>query len=357
MKDVIVGYPTYLPGDFEGLYVERRNTAVAERLASIIGGQVCNSQASIGERYHVPHAALTKDVSEQMGIATHDDLFGGVVEVRPHRDKAILHPKVHDSDQKSNWHSSQFARLVSSAVLPGFSTFSISDAERAFHELAGQGYGVRCKDPTRDGSGGQWEIRDSNHLGEILRWLPAGQIREHGIVLEPNLIDPQTFSVGQIYLNGNFYSYFGQQETTTSPKGNPTYGGTTLTMVRGDFSKLSQIVPSPELRLAVQQACTVYDAYSIYNPIVSRANFDVIQGQTANGENLSGVVDQSLRIGGASPAEVMAIEALNTHTDATQVTARVTIRWNPEQNPVAPGEVLFFDHPRKRDLASIVEIR
>ncbi|MGH7158365.1 MAG: DUF3182 family protein [Candidatus Saccharimonadales bacterium] len=357
MKDIIVSVPSYQPGNFEGMYLEQRNTAVAEHLAALLGGQVCGLQDSAREQYHVPHAALIREESQEKGITSENDLFGGVVEIASHRDKAILHPTVKDCERKNEWHSSEFAKLVSSAVLPGFSVFSSADSQKAFQELEDQGYTVRCKDPTRDGSGGQWIIKDSGHLEQIIAGLPADQISEQGIVLEPNLFDPQTLSVGQIYLDGKFYSYFGHQESTTSPKGNSTYGGTTLTMVRGTFETLATTSSEPIIRRAVQQAKTVYDAYSIYEPIISRANFDVVRGEAKNNQILSGVVDQSLRIGGATPAEVLAIEALKAQPSAQQVTSRVTIRWNPESTPVGPNEIIFFDHPRKRDLATVLEIK
>jgi hypothetical protein len=354
MKDIIVDVPTYEPGNFDGLYLEQRNTVVGERLAGLLGGKVCNIENSGNDRYFLPHAALTKSVSEPMGIRTEDDLFGGVVEIASHRDKAILHPRVPDYEQNCIWHSSKFADLVSGAVLPGFSVFSAADAHRALRQLQAEGYVVRGKDPTRDGSGGQWVIKDEAHLNSIMASLPEEQILNHGLVLESNLETLETLSIGQIYLNGKFYSYYGNQESTTSPKGNQTYGGTTLTMMRGPFEDLAQSVDDPHLSRAIEQARTVYSAYSVYDPLISRANFDVVQGQTANHEFLSGVVDQSLRIGGATPAEVMAIEALQRDPSTKQVTAEVKIRWNPEPLNPSDGGVVFFDHARKRDVARVL---
>ena len=280
--------------------------------------------------------------------------LGGVVEIASHRDKAILHPRVPGYEQNCIWHSSKFADLVSGAVLPGFSVFSTADAHRAFRQLQAEGYVVRGKDPTRDGSGGQWVIKDEAHLDSIMGSLPEEQILNHGLVLESNLETLETLSVGQIYLNGKFYSYYGNQESTTSPKGNQTYGGTTLTMMRGPFEDLARSIDDPHLAQAVEQARTVYSAYSVYDPLISRANFDVVQGQTANREFLSGVVDQSLRIGGATPAEIMAIEALQKDPSAKQVMAEVKIRWNPD--PLSPKDtgVVFFDHARKRDVAKVL---
>ena len=356
MKDIIVDVPAYEPGNFEGTYLDQRNTAVGYRLAGLLDGRLCSIGESTEDRYFVPHAALIRTTSEKMGVRTADDIFGGVVEIAAHRDKAILHPRVPGYEQNCMWHSSKFAARVATAVLPGFSVFSPHDAHTAFRQLSGEGYSIRGKDPTCDGGGGQWVVADENHLNSIIASLPEGKILNHGFVLEPNLIDPVTLSVGQIYLNRRFYSYHGYQESTTSPKGNETYGGTTLTMVRGGLGSLAQSVADPLVAHAINQARTVYEAYSEYDPLISRANFDVVQGRATNHDVLSGVVDQSIRIGGATPAEMLAIETLENDPTARRVTSRVTIRWNPEPLPPAPGEVLFFDHPRKRDLATVLDI-
>jgi hypothetical protein len=355
MKDIIVDVPPYGQENFNGMYLDQRNTVIGERMASLLGGKVCSIEDSENDRYFLPHAALTKSASEPMGIRTEDDLFGGVVEVASHRDKAILHPRVPGYEQNCIWHSSKFADLVSGAVLPGFSVFSTADAHKALRRLQAEGYTVRGKDPTRDGSGGQWAIKDEAHLSSIMASLPQKQILDHGFVLESNLETLETLSIGQIYFNGKFYSYYGNQESTTSPKGNQTYGGTTLTMMRGPFEDLARFIDDPHLSRAVEQAKTVYRAYSVYDPLISRANFDVVQGQTSNHEFLSGVVDQSLRIGGATPAEIMAIEALQRDPSIEQVTAEVKIRWNPEHPlSLSNGEVVFFDHARKRDIARVL---
>ena len=160
-------------------------------------------------------------------------------------------------------------------------------------------------------------------------------------------------SIGQIYLDGKYFSYFGDQQSTLLD-GEPTYGGTTLTMFRGSLANLSDRLGEGPVKTAVKQARTVHGAYSHYDPTISRLNFDVVQGKDARGDFYSGVVDQSLRVGGASPAEVIAIRELETDATIDNVTTRVAISWNPSREPVKENDVVFFDHVKRQDIVSIL---
>ena len=64
----------------------------------------------------------------------------------------------------------------------------------------------------------------------------------------------QTLSVGQVHVAGMVATYFGQQRLTHNHQGAEVYGGSDLTVVRGDFQALLSLALAPEVRTAVEQA-------------------------------------------------------------------------------------------------------
>jgi hypothetical protein len=224
---------------------------------------------------------------------------------------------------------------------PGYSAFNRDDVLAAFYAMMYQGYTVRLKDPTESDAAGQCVVADERELLTALDFFSDQQLAEAGLVLEANVREPVVYSIGQVQLDADVFSYFGQQ-FSVSHQGRAKYGGTRLTMIRGSLSDLSGVVRDEGINLAVQQANRVFSAYSIYNPILSRANFDVVQGKADDGSQLSGVTDQSLRLGGASPAEVMAISYLK-NMPCTTVSAEVSLDYDPE--PDQKRGKIFLDDP------------
>ena len=72
-------------------YASTRNRIVAERIALLIGGEFCETDYSRPDAYYVPDVSLLREEADKLGIETEDDLFGGVVNLKLHRDKAVLH--------------------------------------------------------------------------------------------------------------------------------------------------------------------------------------------------------------------------------------------------------------------------
>jgi hypothetical protein len=81
--------------------------------------------------------------------------------------------------------------------------------------------------------------------------------------------------------------------------------------------------PPPEARLAIAQARAYDEAATACFPglLASRRNYDVAQGTGSAGRR-SGVLEQSWRIGGASGAEIAALEAF--HADPTLAAVRAS---------------------------------
>jgi hypothetical protein len=144
-------------------------------------------------------------------------------------------------------------------------------------------------------------------LGEI---EPA-ELERYGIVIEQQLEDVVTFSVGQARIAGLVASYYGTQRITTANDGKPVYGGSDLVIVRGDYDALLGRDLDPETRTAVEQAMQYDAAVQAFFPgwLASRRNYDIARGRDPGGQWRSGVLEQSWRIGGATPAEIAALEA------------------------------------------------
>src|SRR5690606_12030147 len=117
-------------------------------------------------------------------------------------------------------------------------------------------------------------------------------------------------SIGHIHACGMQMTYFGHQVSTDSNKGDKVYGGSSLTLVRGGFSELLALKPAPIIVEAIARARQYDAAVSRAYPdlLASRRNYDVITGHDGSGNALTAVLEQSWRVGGASPAEISALE-------------------------------------------------
>lgn len=89
------------------------------------------------------------------------------------------------------------------------------------------------------------------------------------------------------------------------------YGGSDLVVVRGDYQALLQLPLEDHLRLAINQAMAYEQAAEQHFPgfIASRRNYDIARGLNPQGHLRSGVLEQSWRLGGASSAELLALQA------------------------------------------------
>jgi len=132
-----------------------------------------------------------------------------------------------------------------------------------------------------------------------------------GLVLERNLAEVTTCSIGQVRVGSRTATYAGRQRTTRNHHGHEVYGGSSLVVVDGDFDTLLQLELSPQVRFAIEQARRYHDAmHEAFDEMyASRCNYDVAQGRDAGGRWQSGVLEQSWRIGGCSGAEVAALLA------------------------------------------------
>ncbi|HSV83516.1 MAG TPA: DUF3182 family protein [Ramlibacter sp.] len=286
----------------------------ARRLAALRGdedgGEYDPRRSYAGRLYFVPSDTLTAEQAAALGIRGPDDLLGGVV---PHcfvGSKAISHPLLAGGATSLEGWNPRFSEQVGDAVLAGYAVFSPDDARRAGLELLRRGP-VRLKPVRASGGRGQHVVRDGAALQALLAAMDEAEIRDHGLVLEEDLVETLTFSVGQVCTGDLSATYFGVQKLTCNNQGHEVYGGSDLTVVRGDYEALLAICSKPDLRLAIEQArrydAAVRDCFPGF--YATRSNYDILQGRDAGGSWRSGVLEQSWRVGGATGGEIAALEA------------------------------------------------
>src|SRR5690606_10287362 len=100
------------------------------------------------------------------------------------------------------------------SVLAGITVFTLKDGHEAGERLLRQGP-VRIK-PVRARAGrGQQVVSDPVELRQALEAQDVKEITRYGLVLEENLDDVHTFSVGQVKIGNITASYVGTQCLTS----------------------------------------------------------------------------------------------------------------------------------------------
>lgn len=341
-----------LPGTTPRMAHERAvQRLLGEKLAALLGcpflGPRQTGTEVRGRYYFLPEDSLVGD-TRHLGIEGPDDFFGGQVGHAFIATKAISHPAL-DAPRRlpAGW-SELFARQVQSVTLQGFSVFDLEDAGEAGQRLLRQGP-VRLKPVDGTAGRGQQVVRTPAELDAALAALDAQRVAQHGLVLEEDLQQPITYSVGQIRVAGTTLSYHGTQQLTDDGHGNPVYGGSQLTLVRGDYLALMSLELPRAVRLSVQQA-RIFElaALEVYPSIqASRRNYDVALGLNAQGQSRSGVLEQSWRIGGASAAEIFALEAFIQ--DPQLQTLQAATHEHYRDAPPPPGSICLYRGQESED--------
>jgi Protein of unknown function (DUF3182) len=318
---------------------------IANKLARIKGytfaGNYDSNRGYSDKLYFVPTATVTDcETARGIGIRGEGDLFGGVVPHPYMATKAITHPLVDGRAVAPEGWSYTFAQNVKPVTLYGFSAFTLNDALRAGALVLDRGP-ARVKPANGVGGRGQIVVSNNDDLNRALRAIGDSEIARCGVVIEQNLAEVTTFSVGQVRMPEIVVTYYGRQRLTKDNKGSDIYGGSALTVVRGDFEELEKLVLTLDARLAIDQA-RAYDAAARELPgfIASRRNYDVAQGLGADGRGCSGVLEQSWRIGGASSAELDAAAALHSDPTLQAVRARCVEAYGEHEPP--PNAAVHF---------------
>lgn len=316
---------------------------LADALGYPFGGEFDAARSYADRLYFVPSDTFVSlDAAARLGIRGEEDLFGGVV---PHAfiaTKTITHPLVAPDARAPDGWSLALAPQLHDVVLPGFSAFSLDDAGRAGAALLEHGP-VRIKMASGIGGIGQWVATDTRELDACLRRLDPEEIARDGLVCEHNLADVETLSVGQVRVGDLLATYCGTQRLTANNAGDEVYGGSDLTVVRGDFDVLLGLPHDAAVITAVQQARAYHAAVMQSFPAMfaSRCNYDVAHGSDERGQRHSGVLEQSWRIGGASGAEIVALAAFRADPALHAVRAS-TVEIYGDAPAVPAGAVVYF---------------
>ncbi|MCP1498202.1 hypothetical protein J2Y86_002909 [Pseudomonas migulae] len=291
------------------------NRALARWLAQILGlkfgGSYDRERHNGHDLYLLPTQTLVgAAAARQLGVSGPEDLWGGYVEHDFICTKAISHGLRNKNAHAPQGWSPLFSERVRSVVLDGLSVFSLDDARPAAEHLLYSGP-IRLKPIHACAGRGQEVIKSLDQFDEVLARPDAQALFTEGVVLEQDLTDVVTHSVGQSFIGDKVLSYCGDQYLTKDAQGEQVYGGSNLLVVQGDYDDLLELDLPDEVRLAIRQAQVFDNAADEAYPgfYASRRNYDIAQGLDTNGLQRSGVLEQSWRMGGASSAEVAALQS------------------------------------------------
>jgi hypothetical protein len=342
---IVVEYSPQV-GEFTDPHEQIARAGIARRLAALMGfeygGEYDRSTRYAGRVYFVPSCTLVGlKQARQLGITGEDDLFGGVVPYPFVATKAITHPLVEPHAQAPEGWSDAFPDLVKEAVLRGYSVFTPEQAQVAAQRLLEYGP-IRLKPVHATAGRGQRVVTSMTELVGALETIDPADLAEAGLVLEENLSAVTTYSIGQVRVADLTASYYGTQRLTADNAGDEVYGGSDLVVARGGFDALSRLPLTQSVRLALEQARAYDAATSVFSGMfASRRNYDVVQGLDAHGQQRSGVLEQSWRIGGATGAEIAALEVFRADPRLEMVRASTYEIYGASESPPPHATVYF----------------
>lgn len=345
VRGVVVSYPVGNAALHHGHMAATRRE-IARRLAALTGlaygGDYDALRHCDTSTYFVPSDTLDGEAARAAGIQCERDLFGGVV---PHAfvaTKTITHPLVHGEAEAPEGWSAEFPRRVAGVVLNGYSAFTREDARAAGRKLLVAGP-VRVKPGGGIAGLGQSVVDNAAGLDEALDALDSDELSRLGVVVEQNLSDVITYSIGQVRVAELVATYYGTQFMTTNNRGAEVYGGSEITVVRGGFDAFDAWHLPDDIAQAIDQA-RVYDAAAsecFEGLYASRRNYDVVRGRDDAGRSKSGVLEQSWRLGGASGAEIGALEAFRA-APSLRIVRATTREVYGDAPPLPPDAVVYY---------------
>ena len=290
------------------------NRALARWLAQILGltfGGSYDPERHAGRAlYLLPTQTLVGPAqAHALNIKGPEDVWGGYVEHDFICTKAISHGLLSPEATAPEGWSSLFCERVRNVVLAGLSVFALEDARPAAKKLLDSG-AIRLKPVHACAGRGQEVIHSLEAFDALLARPGAAKLFNEGVVLEQDLRDVITHSVGQSFISDYVFSYCGEQYLTKDGQGEDVYGGSDLLVVPGGYRDLLKLVLPDDVRQAIEQAQVFDNAADEAYPgfFASRRNYDIAQGLDSEGQRRSGVLEQSWRMGGASSAEVAALQ-------------------------------------------------
>jgi hypothetical protein len=349
--------PAHFLNGHEGACLQSVAKTIARLRHYEFGGCYDGARHVSAPLFFVPDETLVRAEARALGIHGEDDLFGGIV-VRPFMaTKVITHELVDTAAAKPDGWSGAFGQRVRGVVLTGYSAFTPQDVRQATRRLLGIG-AARAKMPRSAGARGQRTLTSLDDVEALLDVVSADDLAEHGIVLETNLVPVATLSVGLVSVAGITMAYHGHQRLTRDNDGREVYGGSDLFCVRGGWDTLEGLALDAVTRTAITQSRAYDAATEEYDIIASRRNYDVGQGIDGDGHWRSGVLEASWRAGGASGAEVAAVEAFAADPSVDAVHVGTVEAYGERLTP--PRDALVHFHgvdPRSGPLLRYTRVR
>ncbi|MFX4086436.1 DUF3182 family protein [Sphingobium yanoikuyae] len=290
----------------------------------------------------IPTGTIDLSTARKLGIQTESQIYGGVVPFPFVGSKVITHPVLGDDPAIPAGWRAELGLALAPHVLSGWSAFTLDAVRAAALDMLGR-TAIRLKEVEATAGLGQFVATSVKELDEAIAQLDQAAISRHGVVIEENLDDVVTYSVGTTRLFGEVISYWGTQRLTTNNSGATVYGGSTLHVVRGGLDRLASLGLADELQQGIDKAIA-YDAIvSRFYPdlLASRRNYDVAAGVNSYGERRIGVLEQSWRAGGASGAEIAAFEALARDAGRSAVTC-MTMEIYGEVDAAPDGSIIYY---------------
>ena len=320
---------------------------LGRRIARLLGGQFegeyDETKTYSGRLYFLPSDTLVgMAAARKLGIQAETEQFGGVAPYAFIPTKAITHPLRADQAYAPPGWSRAFGLRVKDAVLRGYTSFTLEDAREAGLELLRHGT-LRLKPVHATAGRGQVLISNTEELDQALHQLNTDRLSDCGIVLEEHLDQVKTYSVGQVRLANMVASYVGTQRLTTDNHGELVYGGSDLIVARGGFDALHETDLPDDFRSAIAKAQTYDQAAtdSFAELFASRRNYDIAGGVDSEGKSRIGVLEQSWRSGGASSAEIAALEVFQAHEDVQKVRASTIEIFGRSEDPPSSATEVF----------------
>lgn len=323
---------------------------MARRLAALCGGVsraeegriTCFDADGQPRPFFIPRDTLLAEKARELGIAGEDALYGGVVPFRFVATKAVGHPLVAGATVIPQGWDRELGFALEGIVLGGFSAYDLSDARIAGLDLLAAGP-VRVKQVEATAGRGQTVVQTPEELDAALAALDPETVRDEGLVLEENLLDVKTYSIGSATICGKSIAYWGTQAITVDRQGQTVYGGTRLHAVRGGLADLAARDFPPELTEAIAKARlydrTIFESFA--GMFASRRNYDVARGVDHAGRRRIGVLEQSWRVGGATPAEIAAFERFEADA-ACQDVICATVEVHGDDNAAPAGATVYY---------------
>ncbi len=192
----------------------------------------------------------------------------------------------------------------------GIATHSAEDALRYVEASLHMGNRVRMKDPRESDGMGQSVVETCEQAEAVLEAFDA--LSTTGIVLMPHIARiTDRLSFGRINLEGaGSFQYVGREEVLRR-NGGELFAGADIALSRGDSlhveRAMRQLHIEPRALEVAERAIARFKTHAIRS---GRVSVDVLSGYTDSGKKITAAVDVTPRVGGNTPAEVLAISAL-----------------------------------------------